>query len=115
MSAVLAYIGAHWIQWVFAAATAFLGYLYRRISTSLHTEQERNKAIAEGVQALLRESILGAYSKWSDKGYCPIYAKESLRRVYSVYHNGLGGNDIASGLYNKVLAMPEQPEGGPEA
>ena len=112
MAAVLEYIGVHWIQWVFAAATAFLGYLYRRISASLHTEQERNKAIAEGVKALLRESIINGYNKWSERGYCPIYAKESLRRVYSVYHGGLGGNDVATNLYNKLLAMPEQPEGG---
>lgn len=115
MSAVLAYIGAHWIQWVFAAATAFLGFLYRRISASLHTEQEKNAAIAAGVQALLRESIVNGYNKWTERGYCPIYAKESLRRVYVAYHN-LDGNDVATQLYSKLLAMPEQkPEGGPEA
>ena len=115
MSAVLAYIGAHWVQWIFAAATAFLGYLYRRISASLHTEQEKNAAIAAGVQALLRESIVNGYNKWTERGYCPIYAKESLRRVYVAYHDGLGGNDVASELYSKLLHMPENPEGGPGA
>lgn len=110
MAAVLAYIGVHWVQWVFAAATAFLGFLYRRISASLHAEQEKNTAIAEGVQALLRESIINGYNKWSERGYCPIYAKESLRRVYIAYHDGLGGNDVATELYRKVLAMQETPK-----
>ena len=42
-----------------------------------------------------------------DKGYCPIYEKENIERVYSAYHL-LHGNDIATGLYNKVLAMPTE-------
>lgn len=109
MEALLAFIADHWIQWIFAAATAFLGWLYRRISISLHTEQEKNAAIAAGVQALLRESIVNGYNKWSERGWCPIYAKESLRRVYLAYHN-LDGNDVATQLYQKLLALPEAPE-----
>lgn len=109
MSEIWAFIGAHWLQWVFAAATAFLGWLYRRISISLRAEQDKNAAIAAGVQALLRESIVTAYNKWSERGYCPIYAKESMRRVYLAYH-GLDGNDVATELYKKLLALPEAPE-----
>ncbi|MDB2176280.1 hypothetical protein [Blautia wexlerae] len=29
--------------------------------------------------------------------------------VYSAYHN-LGGNDVATELYHKLLAMPEEQE-----
>ena len=35
------------------------------------------------------------------------YEKENIERVYSAYHL-LHGNDIATGLYNKVLAMPTE-------
>lgn len=106
MAAIWAYVGEHWLQWVFAACTALLGYLYRRISVALHEEQVKNNAIAEGVQALLRDCIVTGFNKWSDRGFCPIYAKQSLSRVYMAYHN-LGGNDVATELYNKLLAMPE--------
>ena len=68
--------------------------------------EEKEKALSEGVQALLRESIVTAYNKYSDKGYCPIYAKESLKKVYKAYHD-LEGNDVATSLYEKVLRMPE--------
>lgn len=68
---------------------------------------DKEKALSDGVEALLRESIVTAYNKYSDKGVCPIYAKESLKKVYAAYH-GLGGNDVASSLYNKLLAMPEE-------
>ena len=90
---VLQFIQTHWIEWLFAIITALLGAGYKNISTRLKAEQKKNNAIAEGVQSLLRESI--------------VYAKESIKKVYSAYHN-LGGNDVATELYNKILAMPEE-------
>ena len=41
--------------------------------------EEREQAISDGLQALLRESIVSAYNKYLDKGFCPIYAKESMK------------------------------------
>ena len=70
---------------------------------------EKDQALSDGVQALLRESIVTAYNKYSDKGFCPIYAKESLKKAYKSYA-ALGGNDVATGLYHKLLAMPEIKE-----
>ena len=70
-------------------------------------EEQQSKAIADGVQCLLRDSIIKSFNKWQDKGYCPIYAKESIKRAYTAYH-ALDGNDIATELYNKVLTMPEE-------
>ena len=107
MEQVWAYIGAHWAEWLFAFVTGALGMGYRSISAQLKAERKKNEAIAEGVQSLLRESIVSNYNKYSDKGFCPIYAKESIKKVYSAYHN-LGGNDVATQLYQKILAMPEE-------
>ena len=75
----------------------------------LEEEKKKNEAIAEGVQSLLRESIVTNYNHYTDKGFCPIYAKESIKKVYKAYHN-LGGNDVATELYNKVLKMAETPK-----
>ena len=75
----------------------------------LKEEQEKSAAIAEGVKGLLRESIVQNYNKYQDREYCPIYAKESIKRVYEAYHK-LGGNDVATKLYNTLLNMPEEPE-----
>lgn len=104
---ILGYISAHWLEWLFAAICAFLAWGYRTVSARLEAEQRKNEAISCGVQALLRESIVSSYNKYSDKGYCPIFAKESLRRAYAAYSR-LGGNDVASELYRKILAMPEE-------
>ena len=104
---ILAFIGVHWLEWLFTAVLAVLSYLFKEMREQLQEEKKKNEAIAEGVQSLLRESIVGNYNRYSDKGFCPIYAKESIKKVYKAYH-GLGGNDVATELYSKVLKMPEE-------
>ena len=39
----------------------------------------------------------------------PIYAKESIKKCYKAYHD-LGGNDVASELYQKMLKMKEEKD-----
>ena len=107
MEEIVEFVQASWLEWLFAAALSILAWLYRNIASRLKSEQAKNEAIAEGVQSLLRESIVSNYNKYLEKGACPIYAKESIKKVYASYHN-LGGNDVATELYRKLLAMPEQ-------
>ncbi len=71
---------------------------------SAKTQDEQN--IENGLQCLLRAEIIRSHDKYTAMGYCPIYAKESLRRVYTAYHN-LGGNDIATSLYNECLNLTD--------
>lgn len=104
---LLTFIGSHWLEWLFTAVLAILSWLFKEMKEQLQEEKKKNEAIAEGVQSLLRESIVNSYNRYSDRGCCPIYAKESIKKVYKAYHN-LGGNDVATELYNKVLKMPEE-------
>lgn len=106
---IIEYILSHWVQWLFAGLLAVLGWGYRTVSARLKAEQERNTAIAEGVQALLRDSIVSSYNKYSERGACPIYAKESVKKAYAAYHQ-LGGNDVATELYQKILKMKEDSD-----
>ena len=110
MAVVLDYIAANWLDWALGILMAVVTLGYRNVSKRLQEEKTRNEAIAEGVQSLLRESIVSNYNKYLEKGYCPIYAKESMKKVYIAYHD-LGGNDVATSLYNKLLDMPEDKDG----
>ena len=101
------FIMQNWLEWLFAIVTFVLGCLYRDVRKRLKEEQQKSTAIAEGVQSLLRESIVQNYNKYQDREYCPIYAKESMKKVYESYHN-LGGNDVATKLYHTLLDMPEE-------
>lgn len=105
---IIAYMQTHWVEWVFAAALALLGFIQSRAAKQLAEEKRKNNALMLGVQSLLRESIVANYNKYQDREYCPIYAKESVKKVYEAYHN-LGGNDVATKLYHTLLDMPEEP------
>lgn len=102
-----AFIKGHVWEWVFTLISAILAWCLRNVSARLKQEQQKNEAISEGIQALLRESIVSSYNKYSERGYMPIYAKESIKRAYTAY-KALGGNDVASELYQKMLKMPEE-------
>ena len=107
MKEIITYILSHWLDWIFTALVAIIGMGYRKISVKLQAEQTKSNAIAEGVQSLLRESLISNYNRYQEKECCPIYAKESIKKVYTAYHS-LGGNDVATELYKKLLAMPEE-------
>lgn len=69
--------------------------------------RKREKSVEMGLQCLLRAEIIRSFEKYTDKHYCPIYAKEALKREYDSYHN-LGGNDVATSLYKKIMELPEE-------
>jgi hypothetical protein len=70
----------------------------------------RLKAIKNGLQCLLRAEIIRSHDKYTERKYAPVYAKEALTKAYSAYH-ALGGNDVATGLYKNIMALPsENPE-----
>ena len=104
---MIEYVAAHWVEWVFAACLALLTLGYKTVIAKLNEEHKKNEAIAEGVQSLLRESIVTNYNRYTDKGFCPIYAKESIKKVYKAYHD-LGGNDVATECYKRLLEMPTE-------
>ena len=76
--------------------------------TYIKMRKRKDRALEIGVQCLLRAEIIENYKEYQHKHYCPIYAKESLKRMYSAYHD-LGGNDVATSLYEKIVDMPEIP------
>ena len=108
METIMQYIAVHWVEWLFVAISALLSFGYRQITKRQKEESNKNIALQEGVQALLRDRIIWTYNHYQDRGYCPIYAKENVKRMYDAYH-GLGGNDVATSLKDKLIAMPEEP------
>lgn len=106
---ILEYIQANLAEWLFALISFILSLLYAYITKKQKLIAAKNDAIAEGVKSLLRESIVSNYNKYQERGYCPIYAKESIKKVYEAYHD-LGGNDVATKLYHTLLDMPEEPK-----
>lgn len=93
-----------------SGAVTLANVVFTAVFNSVRDKQRRKSAdernIEDGLQCLLRAEIIRSHEKYTAQGYCPIYAKESLRRVYTAYHN-LGGNDIATALYNECLNLTD--------
>lgn len=92
------------IKWVvpFVCGGAITGVI-----TYWRMHKKRDTAIGNGVQCLLRAEIIRNHDKYMEKEYCPIYAKEALKRAYDSYHQ-LGGNDVATSLYNETMNLPTE-------
>lgn len=75
--------------------------------TYIRMRRKRESALEMGVQCLLRAEIIRNHEKYMEKRHCPIYAKEALKRAYTAYH-GLGGNDVATRLYDEVMELPTE-------
>lgn len=88
------------------AAVTVGNVIFTAAVTRKAARSTKEKAFEDGLQCLLRAEIIRSHEKYTVQGYCPIYAKESLRRVYTAYHN-LGGNDIATALYKECLDLTD--------
>lgn len=84
------------------AATGIIAYI--------KTVRRKETALEKGVQCLLRAEIIRDHKEYTSKGEVPIYAKEAIVRAYSAYH-ALGGNDVATSLYNEIMRLPVQGGG----
>lgn len=92
------------IKWAIPAA---LGMLVGVISTQYRKLRSRDNAVGVGVQCLLRAELIRCHKEYSSKGFCPVYARESIIKMYDAYHN-LGGNDVVTDLKDFVLSLPTE-------
>lgn len=79
--------------------------IFGGLITFTGTVLSKNRALKNGLQCLLRAEIIRSYDKYTQRNHIPIYAKEALEKEYKAY-NKLGGNDVATELYNSLLALP---------
>ena len=71
--------------------------------------RKENTAIKEGMLSLLRAEIIRQHDKYTQRQYCPIYAKDALTKAYAGYHS-LGGNGTITKIYNETMQLPETAE-----
>lgn len=89
------------ITGVLGALTAYLGTMYR-------IKKKENDALKAGVQALLRDRIIQSYNHYTEKGWMPIYAKESIDACYRSYE-ALGDNGVIDNLMQQINELQNYP------
>ena len=88
--------------------SALCGAVITLLWTMLRAKKRENDALKEGMQALLRDRIIQAYNHYSDKGWMPIYAMESIEACYRSYEE-LGENGVIDNLMKQLRALPNHP------
>ena len=87
------------INIIAGAVISYIFALYR-------AKKRENDALRAGLQALLRDRIIQAYNHYvCEKGWVPIYAKESIDACYKSYE-ALGDNGVIDSLMEQLNELP---------
>ncbi len=92
-----------------AVSAVIASFIARKKSRKQEDEVNgaRYIAIENGLQSILRAEIIRQHDKHTERGYCPLYAKDAMVKVYEAYH-ALGGNGMMTRFYNEIIALPEE-------
>lgn len=109
MEAIWAWITTHWIEWLFAVITSALIALYRNVCKRIKDSKDEQEALRDGMRSILKDRQIQTYNYRHDKGYFPIYARETFDEMYNAYHK-LGGNGTITDQVKIAHTLPTDPE-----
>ena len=88
--------------------TGIISYIKNIISKDKENDEankKKDRAIEEGVQALLRNELVRRYREYEIKGELSILDKENIEAMFKQYEN-LGGNGTVKHLMEELLNLP---------
>ena len=98
---MIEFIIKYWLEFLFGVVIAVLGYVIKKIR-NLYNKQ---RAVENGVQALLRNELIRRYREYEIKGEMSILDKENIEHMFKEYEN-LGGNGTVKQMYEELLELP---------
>lgn len=98
---MIEFVIEYWIEFVFGVVISILTYLVNKLR-KLHSRQ---KAVENGVQALLRNELIRRYREYEVKGEITILDKENMEHLFKEYQN-LGGNGTVAQMYEEIINLP---------
>lgn len=94
----------YWLEALFGAALAGLTGAFARLRKGYQKKAKEQDALKEGMQALLRKSIIDDYNYYMEKGWIPIYAMENVVSMFHSYE-GLDGNGTVPELVHELKEL----------
>lgn len=95
---MLEFITTYWLEMLFSSVCAGIAFIIKRL-------YKKQKAIENGVQALLRNELIRRYREYEVKGEITILDKENMEHMFNEYRN-LGGNGTIKQMYEEMLELP---------
>lgn len=103
------FIVKYWLEVLFGGLLALAGFGFRIMYTQFTKIKSEFSCVKNGMQAILRNQIIGQYNKYMDKGFIPIYGMGNVEAMYKEYH-ALGGNGTITKLMDKLNELPTGDE-----
>lgn len=95
----------YWLEALFGVVCVVFGALYRRMARKVKKQISDQKALKDGMLALLRSEIIRCYDKYMQRGWIPIYALDTANALYNSY-KVLGGNGTVKKLVEDMNDLP---------
>ena len=104
MNEFLATVGEWWLTWLLGLIGTGILAGFRVLYKRQQAAEVRQTALENGVQAILRDSILTSYYHYHDKGKITLHGLENVEAMYRSYHD-LGGNGTMTHLVEVLREM----------
>lgn len=92
-----------------AAVVALLGIMLSNRRAEKEKADKENELFKSALRALLRSELMRTHHQAVREGHASTLDKEVMERTYQSYH-GLGGNGIATNLYDEMMTLPTRDE-----
>ena len=110
------FIIKYWLEAIFTAILGLIGWGYRKLKKRQEEQQEeqekkneeqerKNKAIENGVQALLRNELIKNFREYKIQGEITLLDKENMEHMFEEYFN-LEGNGMMTDVHKEFLEIP---------
>ena len=93
-----------WVKWAFGLLGGAIVAAFRYLRKKQKEQEARQKALEDGMVAILRDRIVQAYYHYHGRGSITLHGLENVKGMYAAY-KALGGNGIVDKLYAELLAM----------
>lgn len=93
-----------WLTWAFGILAGYLVFKVKSLKDKQTATDIRQKALEEGVQALLRGEIIRSYEKYHERGKITVHGLDATTKAYEAYH-ALGGNGCVTEIMKDMQAM----------
>ena len=104
MNEFLATIGEWWLTWLLGIIGTGILAGFRVLYKRQKAAEVRQTALENGMQAILRDSILTSYYHYHEKGKITLHGLENVEAMYASYHD-LGGNGTMTHLVEVLREM----------
>ena len=99
------FIFKYWLEFIFGIIVSVIGYYIKKVRKKQEEQEKKNKAIENGVQALLRNELIKNFREHKLAKEITLLDKENMEHMFTEYFN-LGGNGMMHDIHKEFQEIP---------